>query len=260
MSIKCIIIGCCLLLNFVCFGQNDRTRDSIPTLARFFPQTLTTNEFISYQLPPLDSLFESAKSNPRLKAIEASIEAARNDLKVAKRDWLQYFTVRAGYTYGILGTYTDQETQNTPLTTVYSGATQNSWSVGANISIPFNRLFSHRATVKKQKELVKNVEYTQQVEFDLIKNEIIELYCSIQYQMELLKLATESITLYTSEYQVAELDYINSKNNKSNKDRSLSDLKHSQKVAKIEYEKIISELNIMFLKLEIIANIQFRNK
>jgi len=53
---------------------------------------------------------------------------------------------------------------------------------------------------------------------------------------------------------------VQKRNNKNNKDRTLSDLKHSQKVAKIEYEKIISELNVMFLKLEIITNVQFRNK
>ena len=257
MSIKYIIIGCCLLLNLVCFGQNNQTRDSIPTPARFFPQTLTTNEFINYQLLPLDTLFESAKKNPRLKAIEASIEAARYDLKAGKRDWWQYFSVHAGYNYGILGTYTDQETKYTPLTTVYSGATQSSWSVSANISIPFDKLFTHRINVKKQKEIVKNVEYTQQVAFDEIKNEIIELYCTIQYQLKLLKLATETITLYNAEYQSVQLDYINNKN-KTN--RLLSDIKSSQKDAKTEYEKIISELNILFLKLELITNINLRNR
>ena len=257
MGAKYIIIACLLCADFVCLAQEKQKRDSILPYESFIPQTLTTNEYINYQLPPLDSLFEGAKTNPRLKAIGASIEAARNDLKATKRDWLQYFSVRAGYTYGILGTYTDQETQYTPLTTVYSGATQNSWSIGANIIIPFNRFFSHRVNVKKQKELVKNAEYTQQIKFDEIKNEIIELYCNIQYQLKLLKLATESITLYNAEYQVAELDYIN---NKNNKDRSLSDLKHSQKVAKIEYEIIINELNIMFLKLELISNIHFRNQ
>lgn len=257
MDTKYIIIGCLLFLNLVCLGQNRQTTDSVPNPTRFIPQTLTTNEFINYQLPPLDTLFESAKKNPRLKAIQASIEAARNDLKVAKRDWWQYFSVRAGYNYGILGTYTDQETQYTPLTTVYSGATQSSWSVGANISIPFDKLFTHRPSVKKQQEVIKNIEYTQQIEFNLIKNEIIELYCGIQYQLRLLKLATETITLYNAEYKVAELDYIN---DKGNKNRLLSDLKGSQKDAKIEYEKIISQLNIMFLKLEIISNMQFRNK
>lgn len=151
MGAKYIIIACLLCADFVCFAQEKQKRDSIPPYESFVPQTLTTNEYINYQLPPLDSLFEGAKTNPRLKAIGASIEAARNDLKATKRDWLQYFSVRAGYTYGILGTYTDQETQYTPLTTVYSGATQNSWSVGANIIIPFNRLFSHRVKREKTK-------------------------------------------------------------------------------------------------------------
>ena len=257
MSIKYIIIGCCLLSNLVCTGQDQPTRDSILNSARFVPQTLTTNEFITFQLPPLDSLFESAKTNPRLKAIEASIAAARYDLKATKRDWWQYFSVRAGYTYGILGMYSDQETQYAPLTTVYSGSTQNSWSIGANISIPFDRLFRHNVTVKKQKEIIKNVEYSQQVTFDEIKSAIIELYCSIQYQLKLLKLATETITLYNAEYQVAELEFIN---NKSTTNRLLSDIKNSQKMAKIEYEGIIKELNIMFLKLEVITNVQFRIK
>ncbi len=75
--------------------------------------------------------------------------------------------------------------------------------------------------------------------------------------MKLLKLALETITLYNAEYQVAELDYINDNNNTN---RLLSDIKNSQTAAQIEYEKIINELNIMFLKLEIISNVQFRNK
>ena len=176
MGAKFIIVACLLYANFVCSAQKAQTRDSILNTERFVPQALTTNEYINYQLPPLDSLFEGAQRNPRLKAIGASIEAARNDLKSTQRDWLQYFSVRAGYTYGILGTYTDQETQYVPLTTVYSGSTQNSWSIGANINIPFNRLFSHRATVKKQKEIVRSAEYTRQVEFDEMNREFIEKF------------------------------------------------------------------------------------
>ena len=88
MGAKYIIIACLLCADFVCFAQEKQKRDSIPPYESFVPQTLTTNEYINYQLPPLDSLFEGAKTNPRLKAIGASIEAARNDLKATKRDWL----------------------------------------------------------------------------------------------------------------------------------------------------------------------------
>ena len=80
MGAKYIIIACLLCADFVCFAQEKQKRDSIPPYESFVPQTLTTNEYINYQLPPLDSLFEGAKTNPRLKAIGASIEAARNDL------------------------------------------------------------------------------------------------------------------------------------------------------------------------------------
>lgn len=91
MGAKYIIIACLLCADFVCLAQEKQKRDSILPYESFVPQTLTTNEYINYQLPPLDSLFEGAKTNPRLKAIGASIEAARNDLKATKRDWLQYF-------------------------------------------------------------------------------------------------------------------------------------------------------------------------
>ena len=255
MKITWIIIYCCSILPSLCFGQKSDTIAQDTT--RFIPKTLSTNEFINYQLPSLEVLFENAKSNPRLKAIEAAIEAARCDLKLTKRDWLQYFSVHAGYTYGILGTYTDQESQYTPLTTVYSGATQSSWTVGGNVSIPINQLFKHRLNVKKQKRLIENVEYSQQIAFDEIKGEIIELYCTVQFQLKMLKLATETITLYDAEYQTVVLDYINNKN-KTN--RLLSDIKNSQKDAKTEYEKIINELNILFLKLELICNTNLRNR
>ncbi len=257
MGAKYIIVACLLCANFICSAQKERERDSILQSINFVPQVLTTNEYIHYQLPPLDSLFENAKTNPRLKAIQSSIEAARYDLKLTKREWWQYLSLHAGYTYGILGTYTDQETQYTPLSTVYTGASQSSWSVGANISIPFNHLLGQRTSIKKQKQLVQNVEYTQQVAFDEIKNEIIELYCNIQYQLKLLQLAIETLTLYNAEYQVAVLDYINNKNNTN---RLLSDIKNSQKDAKIEYEKIINELNILFFKLELISNMNLRNR
>ena len=77
MGAKFIIIACLLYANFVCSAQKAQTRDSILNTERFVPQALTTNEYINYQLPPLDSLFEGAQRNPRLKAIGASIEAAQ---------------------------------------------------------------------------------------------------------------------------------------------------------------------------------------
>lgn len=220
------------------------------------PITLTTDEFRNFHLPPLETFFENARNNPRIKAIEASIEAARMDLKTSRRDWFKYFSLRAGYTYGILGTYSDLESEYVPLHTTYSGATQNSWNVGANISIPLDHLINHNLQTRKQKQVYQNAQYTQEIIFNEIKSEIIELYCDLQYQLKLLKMATESLTLYTSEYAISETEFINN----DSKNRSLSDLKHSHQVALTEYETILNRINILFLKLELISNTKLINK
>lgn len=221
------------------------------------PVNLTTEEFKKLHLPALETLFETAKNNPRLKAVEMAMEEARCDLKKSRRDWLQFFSVHAGYNYGILGTYVDTETQYNPLTTVYSGTSQSSWSVGANVNIPLNLLLNQRQTIKKQQQTYMQSQYEKEITFNEIKNEIIEIYCNIQYQLKLLKIATESLTLYDSEYFISEADFVNNHNSKN---EALSDLKHKYQVALTEYETIINTLNILILKLEIISNTKILNK
>ena len=265
MKIKYILLCIILLGCFLESTAQERKRrkkddDKITILrdtVNYKPITLTTDEFRNYHLPPLEALFESARNNPRLKAVEAAMQASRAELRTTRRDWLQYFSVRAGYTYGILGTYTDTETQYNPLTTVYSGATQSSWSIGANVNIPLNSLFNQSSKVRKQREVYIQSQYEQEAVFNEIKNEIIEIYCNIQYQLKLLKIATESLTLYDADYTSSEADFIN---NNQTQNRMLSDLKHSHQLALTEYEYIINTLNILFLKLEIISNTKIITK
>ena len=265
MKILSIFI-CCMML---CIGLNsiaqehkkEKKDDDKITIQRdtvkYKPVTLTTEEFRNYHLPSLETLFENARNNPQMKSIEAAMLAAKAELKSTRRDWLQYFSIRAGYTYGILGTYSDTETEYNPLTTVYSGTSQSSWTVGANLNIPLNTLFSQSSKVRKQREMYKQAQYEQEVTFNEIKNEIIEIYCNIQYQLKLLKIATESLTLYNADYTISEADFIN---NNQDQNRLLSDIKYSHQVALTEYETIINNLNILFLKLEVISNTKIINK
>ena len=72
MKITWIIIYCCSILPSLCFGQKSDTIAQDTT--RFIPKTLSTNEFINYQLPSLEVLFENAKSNPRLKPLKLPLK------------------------------------------------------------------------------------------------------------------------------------------------------------------------------------------
>lgn len=234
------------------YAQDVPKQDSLG----FSPKTLTVNEFLNFRLPPLETLFENAKNNPRLEAIQASIEASHSDLKDSKRDWLSFFSVHAGYKYGILGTYVDSETEFNPLTTTYSGASQSSWSVGANFNMPLDRLFNYKNNVKKQKKIIDNIQYTKETVFYEIKAEIIELYSNTQYQLRMLSSASESIILYRTNYAVAQTDFINNKITAY----ELSTMKNSQKKAEMEYESIVNQLQILLLKLELITNTKLISK
>ena len=246
MNIKHFILSY-LLLGVCCYSFAQK---SDTDTARYSPHLLSTEEFQHFQLPSLETLFENAKKNPRIAAIQASIEAAKYDTKLAKRDWWSFFSLRAGYNYGILGTYIDHETEYLPLTTTYSGSTQSSWQIGANINVPLDNLINRRLKVKKQQQLVESAEFNQEIAFNEIKAEIIELYGDIQYQLKMLKLAIESVIMYEADYNVVKSDFINNKISTS----GLTELKNSQKKAQAEYELIASRLNIYLLKLEVLTN------
>ena len=220
------------------------------------PKTFTPEEFRNFQLPPLESLFESAKTNPRLEAIEAAIESAKIDVKQTKRDWLKFFSVRAGYNYGILGIYSDQETEFNPLTTTYTGSTQSSWQVGASFSMPIQQIFDHRSTVKKQKKIVENIEYNKEMAFYDIKKEIIELYASIKYHLKMMETSASSVAINKAGYAIIKSEFVNNKI----KQEDLMIGNNSLKKAEAEYETIVSELHVLLLKLELITNTKLISK
>lgn len=251
MNLKVIVI-----LFFILYAFRVSAQTSPGDTTKFTPRTLTAEEFVNFQLPPLETLYENAKKNPRIQAIGAAIESAKYDKKLKKRDWFNYFSVRAGYNYGILGIYTDSETKYDPLMTTYTGSTQSSWSVGANVSIPLDHLINHRLTVKKTQLAIETAEYSQEITLNEIKGEIIELHSNVQYFLNMLENASQSISLYEANYNIAKSEFINNRISTG----ELSQLDTSRKKALEEYRTIINQLKITILKLEIISNTKLINK
>lgn len=249
MNIRLLIV-----LIFLGIGNSAKAQGNDSTI--MIPKTFTPEEFRNFQLPPLESLFESAKTNPRLEAIEAAIESAKIDVKQTKRDWLKFFSVHAGYNYGILGIYSDYETEINPLATTYTGSTQSSWQVGANFSMPIQQIFDHRSTVKKQKKIVENFEYTKEIAFYDIKKEIIELYAGIQYHLKMMETSASAVAINKAGYAVSKSEFINNKI----KPETLIIGNNNLKRAEAEYENIISELHVLLLKLELITNTKLISK
>lgn len=238
------------------FGQND-TAD-LPALSddSTTPGLPSLGDYNAFKLPPLQQLIENAVNNPQVRQTEASIDAARYDLKMEKRKWLSYISARAGYTYGILGTYVDHETEINPLTTTYTGSSQHSYTVGANISIPLDHLLSRGLSTKKQKKVVEQAECSREIIYNHLKAQVIETYTNITSHLAIMQRLTETMAINDANYKVMQNNFLNGKASP----QDLATVKNGQKDALEEYESMRALLTSLILKLEILTNTKLINK
>ncbi len=218
---------------------------------------LLTEEYSRFKLPPLQTLLEDARvNNPQVLQNNANIEAAQYDLKIERRKWLSYLSARAGYTYGILGTYSDYESRYDNLTTTYTGSSQHSYSVGANLTIPINDLVSRGTSVKRQRKIIEQAEYSREVIYNMLKIEIIELYTDIQSLLAILQRQSETLITFDANYKITVNNFINGKATPYD----LSVVKNEQTKALAEYESTRAKLTSLILRLEIITGSKIVNK
>lgn len=240
----------------VSFAQNET--GNLPALSEEgeTPGLPSLGDYASFQLPPLQQLIDNAIKNPQVRQTEASIDAARYELKMEKRKWLSYISARAGYTYGILGTYVDHETEISPLTTTYTGSSQHSYTVGANISIPLDHLLSRGLSTKRQKKVVEQAECNREIIYNTLKAQIIETYTNITSHLAIMKRLAENMAINDASYKVMQNNFLNGKAST----QDLTTVKNGQKDALEEYETMRALLTSLILKLEILTNTKLINK
>lgn len=213
-------------------------------------------EYVNFELPPLQTLLDNVGiTNPQVLQNNANIEAAEYDLKIEKRKWLSYLSARAGYTYGILGTYSDFETAYNPLTTTYTGSSQHSYFIGANLSVPIGDLISRGVSSKRQKKIIEQAEYNREAIYNMIKIEVVELYSNIQAAMTILNGQAETLVAFNANYKITANSFMNGKASPYD----LSIVKNEQSKSLAEYATTRAQLMSMVMRLEIITGTKIIN-
>jgi outer membrane protein TolC len=170
---------------------------------------LKDEDYTSITLPPIDVLFENAKSAPAYRITELKVQTEKYLLAKERRGFLSFFSLRGSYQYGMFGnesTYTDVSIA--PYLT-YSTQAQNGYTVGAGLSVPLDGLFDLKSRVKRQKLTLETAKLEREVKFDEMKRDIIELYTAATSLLRILKLRAESLELAKMQYSIAEQDFIN---------------------------------------------------
>lgn len=216
---------------------------------------LQPSDYSSITLPPLDLLFENAKSAPTYELATVKEQIERKLLAKEKRAFLGFFSLRGSYQYGMFGnesTFTDVAIA--PYLT-YSTQAQKGYTVGAGVNIPLDGLFDLTARVKRQKLNVRTAQLERDVKFEEMKKEIIEMYATATAQLSILKLSAEALILSNVQYNIAEKNFSNGTIDSG----ELSAEKSRQSVAKEKFEKSKFELTKSLMILEVITRTSILN-
>lgn len=216
---------------------------------------LQPSDYSSITLPPLDLLFENAKSAPTYELATVKEQIERKLLAKEKRAFLGFFSLRGSYQYGMFGnesTFTDVAIA--PYLT-YSTQAQKGYTVGAGVNIPLDGLFDLTARVKRQKLSVRTAQLERDVKFEEMKKEIIEMYATATAQLSILKLSAEALILSNVQYNIAEKNFSNGTIDSG----ELSAEKSRQSVAKEKFEKSKFELTKSLMILEVITRTSILN-
>ena len=181
---------------------------------------LQPSDYSSITLPPLDLLFENAKSAPTYELATVKEQIERKLLAKEKKAFLSFFSLRGSYQYGMFGnesTFTDVAIA--PYLT-YSTQAQKGYTVGAGVNIPLDGLFDLTARVKRQKLNVRTAQLEREV-----------------------------LVLANVQYNIAEKNFSNGTINSG----ELSTEKSRQSVAQEKFENSKFELTKSLMILEVIT-------
>ena len=193
------------------------------------------DDYERIQLPPLSVFLESVYDHPSVRIYEAKRDEANADMKITKREWLDYFRVYGQYQYGRLVQLSTRETIEDPSFLTSIGSNQHTYSVG----IRFLQL-----------------DYEYEMSIEERKLRILEAYNSVLQALATLKAKSDAAALYNAQMKISEQDFINGKIDII----SLSMERGRRSGAVISYQEGRATLHNAVTLLEMLTNVKIINR
>jgi hypothetical protein len=217
----------------------------------------TVEQLLRVQLPPLEDLYESAKTTSHVEFYDIKMDGERTFLKVEKKRWLRFFNLYGTYQYGVLGVNSFVNAGvDLPLIYQTSGSAQIWYNVGGSVNINLEELFSIPSRVKKQKQKILEVEKEAEMWWNERRLLIAEAYTNAQEAIAMLSVKAQAVALANGQYELVEQNFILGKVD----GEALSRQKMIQTQVIGDLEEIKKNLNNALLRLEILSNVKIINK
>lgn len=234
-----MIIALFVLIKSMCLGQ------------------ISVDKLLKVYIPPLEELYERAKTTSQVEFYNIKMDGERTLLKVEKNRWFRFINLYGTYQYGVLGVNSFVNAGvDLPLIYQTSGSAQIWYNVGGSININLEELFSIPGRVKKQKQKILEVEKETEMWWNERKLLIAEAYTNAQEALAMLSVKAQAVALANGQYELVEQNFILGKVD----GEALSRQKMIQTQVIGDLEETKKNLNNALLRLEILSNIKIINK
>lgn len=212
---------------------------------------MSLDDYAAIELPPLDVLYENARKANSVMFFDYESEISMYDVKAARRKPMEWVHLVATYSYGStdLSAIALMESTYQVWTQNLSSQRNLYWNLGVTVNVPVSDMFNVRSLVRQKKLKQQQSVSQRESELDMIRKEIIELYCVILEKMSTLANASQSMVIAQAQYSFAESEFANNRIDIEALYRS----KSFESTARNDYELNKSELNKALLTLEIIS-------
>lgn len=168
-------------------------------------------EIENMELPPLSVFLDAVTENATVKRAQSQVEEVKNDYRIQKRDWWNYFRLSGMYSYGRYNVIGNASDEYTPMYQTTMSSAQHNFNVGANVSISFGDIINRPLKLKKYKYSIEQLQYTQEEVMEERRLRVLEAYNAVTEQLATIKAKAETAALYNAQMKISENNFIQGK-------------------------------------------------
>lgn len=214
-------------------------------------------EIDKLELPPLSVFLDAVIENATVKRAQSQVEQVRNQYRLQKRNWWNYFRFNGNYSYGRYNVIGNASDEFTPMYQTTMSSAQHNFNVGASVGISLGELFNRPLKLKDYRYQIEQLQYSQEEVMEQRKLRVLEAYNAVTEQLATIKAKAESAALYNAQMKISENNFIQGTIDII----SLSLERARRSGAVVSYEQARVALHNSIVLLEMLTNVKvFKDK
>lgn len=203
-------------------------------------------------LPPLSVFLDAVTENATVKRAQSQVDQIKNEYRLQKRDWWNYFKLNGAYSYGRYNILSNASDEYTPMYQTSMASAQHNFNIGASVGVSLGDLINRPLKLKNYKYQIEQLQYTQDEVMEERRLRVLEAYNAVTEQLATIKAKAETAALYNAQMKISEYNFVQGKIDIT----QLSMERSRRSGAVTAYEQSRVALHNSIILLEMLTNIK----